>query len=282
MADRPSLTARTIAMARAVGTDGLADPLAARALGQAGTRLAAVLREAQRRPGLRQASTVAVAGLNVHAALRMAAVDAAVESAANDGCRQLVVVGAGFDTRAWRLAALADTTVVEVDLPATQQAKRAALADLEPITLPTFVAADLARDRLGDVLAPTPWDPDAATTWLWEAVAPYLPPAAVEATAQTLGDLSAAGSRLVMTFAAPPGGQGLLSPVREVAARAVFRAIGEPLRATHDDFDVVDLVTRAGFTEVEVTGGSEWARTLGRPRPRTPFGAERLVVARRG
>ncbi len=278
---RPSTTARTIAFARAVGSGGLADPLAARALGRSGPAVAGVLRRLAATPVVGGATSLAMAGLNVHAALRMAAVDRAITAAVTDGCRQLVVVGAGFDTRAWRIPALADVAVLEVDLPATQQAKQEALRDLPPITRPTFLAADLSTDDLGDVLAAGGHDPAAPTVWLWEAVVPYLPPSAVGVTLATLAGRSTGGSRLVLTFANPPGGQGPLSPLREAAARAVFTVVGEPLRSTHDDFDIADAVVAAGFSAPEVTGTREWAAAEGRGPRSTPFAAERLLVAQR-
>src|SRR5262249_59833611 len=71
--------------------------------------------------------------------------------------RQLVVVGAGLDSLAARLylgGALSDTSIIEVDHPATQAVKRRALASVQlPARGFTFVSLDLTTQRLGDALA---------------------------------------------------------------------------------------------------------------------------------
>src|SRR4029078_7880814 len=58
-------------------------------------------------------------------ALRTAAIDDAVRDAIASGAKQLVIVGAGYDGRAWRMPELTGVKVFEVDHPATQREKRA-------------------------------------------------------------------------------------------------------------------------------------------------------------
>lgn len=278
---RPSLTAGAVALGRAVGTGPLHDPHSARALPGPGRRLAEAARRVRRLPGAGALTSLAMGGLNVHASLRMFAVDAAVSEGIRDGARQVVVVGAGFDTRAWRLEALRGRRVIELDLPATQRRKRRAMADVHALADVEFVAVDLSRDSLLMALAPTSWDPTAPTVWVWEAVAPYLPADAVRSTAAQLADLSTTGSHLVMTFAHPVGRGGLLGAVAEGAVGLGFRAIGEPLLSAHDDWDMTAMLDEAGFSDLAVTGGAEWARAAGLSVPRVPFAPERLVTAKR-
>ncbi|MEO2104936.1 MAG: SAM-dependent methyltransferase [Actinomycetota bacterium] len=278
---RASWTARAVALGRAVGRGDLYDGLAERALPRLVRPAVRGLRAAAALPGGRAAVAVGLGGLNVHAALRMHAVDAEVERAVLAGIRQVVVVGAGYDSRAWRLEALRGATVVEVDRPATQRRKRAAMADLTPLADVQFVAADLAEDSLLLALAPTSWDRQRPTLWVWEAVVPYLDDTAVRSTATGLAELSAPGSRLVMTFAHPVGGGGLAGAFVDGGARLAFEALREPLRSSYDDWDITALVTEAGFEDPVVTGASEWARAVGQDAPRLVFAAERLVTAAR-
>ena len=284
MATRPSRTAAAIAAGRAIGLIGLHDPLADRFLPWPQRRVVAALR---RTLATSTSSELVVntltGGLAGHAALRMAAVDRALADAVADGCRQVVVVGAGFDTRAWRLAAVADCRVVEVDLPAIQQVKRRRLGDVEPVAADVaFAPADLSRDELARALAVTDHEPRHPTAWVWEAVAPYLPHADVEATVTAIARLSAAGSHLVMTVAHPDLlGSGAVADLLSPAARGLFAGIGEPLRSTYDDAQVTDLLTRHGYRDVEVSDSADWARTRGRVRGPDPWAAERLVTARR-
>ena len=67
-------------------------------------------------------------------ALRTAAIDAAIRDAIAGGATQLVILGAGYDGRAWRMPELAGVKVFEVDHPATQGDKRTHLEELPPAT----------------------------------------------------------------------------------------------------------------------------------------------------
>lgn len=284
MATRSSRTAVAVAAGRAIGLDGLHDPLAHRFLPPPQRPVVAALRRTLEGSA---ASEVVVntltGGLAGHAALRMDAVDRRLAAAVADGCSQVVVLGAGFDTRAWRLEALAGCRVVEVDLPAIQQVKQRRLADLPTVADEVaFVPADLSTDTLAEALAAAHHEPRRPTAWVWEAVAPYLPAAGVADLVTAIARLSAAGSHLAMTVAHPDLlGSGTIADLLGPAARGLFAGIGEPLRSTFDDEAITDLLTDHGFRRVQVSGSADWARARGRTRGPDPWAAERLVTAGR-
>src|SRR5512144_2791621 len=86
-------------------------------------------------------------------ALRTAAIDAAVRDAIADGTTQLVILGAGYDGRAWRMPELSGVKVFEVDHPATQGDKRTHVAELPPATgTVSFVPIDFERESLDGAL----------------------------------------------------------------------------------------------------------------------------------
>ncbi|WP_369250815.1 SAM-dependent methyltransferase [Streptomyces sp. R41] len=117
-------------------------------------------------------------------------------AAAHAGCRQVVLLGAGLDTRAHRLDWPDGTHVFEVDLPAVQAFKERVLAGRSPDTARrTTVAADLLGDWRGAALA-AGFDPTLPTAWLCEGLLFYLQPEAVESLIGTVGELSAPGSTL--------------------------------------------------------------------------------------
>ena len=114
---------------------------------------------------------------------------------------QVVILGAGFDSRAHRLGALTDRTVFEVDHPATQATKRAivdriGLGDAKVV----YVAVDFERDALDARLVAEGFDPKVPSLFLWEGVTNYLTADAVDATLATIRSLGAAGSVLVFTY----------------------------------------------------------------------------------
>ncbi|HEY7070251.1 MAG TPA: SAM-dependent methyltransferase [Acidimicrobiales bacterium] len=113
---------------------------------------------------------------------------------------QVVVLGAGFDTRAHRLACLADVPVFEVDHPDTQVRKRKIL-DRRHITRPRmhYVPIDFSDGELGAALAASGWSPDVPTLILWEGVTNYLSEPEVDATLRWCAK-APAGSRLIVTY----------------------------------------------------------------------------------
>ncbi len=234
-------------------------------------------------PDARRALRGLLGGMAAHMTLRMVAIDDCVRAGVAAGARQVVILGAGLDTRAWRLHELADASVLELDLPETQRVKRLRLggAPVRAAQL-RFVPADLHRADLGWVLGDAGHDPDVPTVWLWEAVAMYVPLASVRATLEVLGARSAAGSRLAMTFAVPDLlGAGTVGRTLNPGARAVFDLLGEPMRTVLSEQEAVDLLGEAGFGDVEITDSATWAASAATRMPRDPLGAERLAVARR-
>lgn len=117
-------------------------------------------------------------------------------AAARSGCRQVVLLGAGLDTRAYRLDWPDGTHVFEVDLPAVQAFKEKVLAGRSPDAAGrTTVAADLLGDWRGAALA-AGFDPALPTAWLCEGLLFYLAPEAVESLVGVVSGLSAPGSTL--------------------------------------------------------------------------------------
>lgn len=126
--------------------------------------------------------------------------DLAVEAA--DGQVEAVVnLGAGFDTRALRLEALAHVPVWEVDLPQNIEAKRSRLEKLSQ-KVPdhvTLVPIDFDRQDLATVLASDGYTPDRKAFFIWEGVTQYVTEDGIRATFDFLAT-APGGSRLVFTY----------------------------------------------------------------------------------
>jgi methyltransferase (TIGR00027 family) len=135
--------------------------------------------------------------------IRTKFIDEKLESAIANGATQVVILGAGFDTRAYRFAELLkDVKVFEVDSAATQQYKRqraeAALGP-PPANL-TYVTIDFNRDKLGDALLRNGYQPDQKTFFTWEGVTMYVAEAGVRETLNAVATKSASGSTMVMDY----------------------------------------------------------------------------------
>lgn len=278
--DRPSFTASVVAFGRGVGLradrrDEVARELVPAPFAQA----LEVLERTQGSAWAGRAARLASLGLVDHAAMRMAAVDDAVEEAADAGCRQVVILGAGLDSRAWRMEALAEATVYEVDHPATQEYKRQRIETLPPVARGVaLVPVDFHEHSIAEALPEAGHAPDEPTLWIWEAVTMYLRREAIEATLREVGRLSAPGSWIAWTYTIPDL-VGL--PVLDAVARRMFRTLGEPIIGALEPSEVATLLEGVGFAVQSDTGSREWgARYGGSSLLARPFASERLVVAR--
>lgn len=283
---RPSTTAAAVALARGVAriapaAAGLAgDPMAEMMLTGLPAALLRAVQAASGLPGLSAALSAISLGLVDHIALRTDAIDRALLAGLAAGARQLVILGAGLDARAFRVDALADVVAFEVDHPATQAYKRArARAQAPRAREVRFVSVDFERQRLGDELAAAGHDPSIPTFWIWEGVTPYLYPDAIHATIAAVRARSAASSRLATTYLEPEiarYGRSLA-----LAGRAIVEIVGEPLRGIVSPADIAGWLGEHGLTVLDDSGPPDWARRagFGSLRARTLPLRERLVVA---
>jgi methyltransferase (TIGR00027 family) len=113
----------------------------------------------------------------------------------------VVNLGAGFDTRAYRLPAPSDMPVWEVDQPENIQSKQTRLCKLFG-AIPAhvrLVPIDFDREELGTVLASYGYSTDRRTFFIWEAVTQYLTETGIRATFDFLAKAER-GSRLAFTY----------------------------------------------------------------------------------
>ncbi len=139
----------------------------------------------------------------VYMQLRTRVIDDDVAAFATAGGRQLVLLGAGFDCRAWRLAALAGATVYEVDHPATQAKKRAIMSGEPTPARVVFVPWDFEHQPLSELparLKAEGHDNRAPTMTILEGVVMYLTEPALDTTFACIASYSARGSPLAMTY----------------------------------------------------------------------------------
>lgn len=187
-------------------------------------------------------------------------IDRCIETALQDGLRQVVILGAGFDTRALRLPALqAGASVFEVDHPDTQAVKR---ERIEPHAPPAtrYVAIDFNRDPLGATLRSSGHDADCPTLFIWEGVSYYLPAATVDRTLAAVRRCSPPGSRIVgdLFTAAVAGGVSRMPEADRL--RAGLHRIGETIRFGIPLAQIDRFWTQRGFGDVKWISARRWAQ----------------------
>jgi methyltransferase (TIGR00027 family) len=270
-------TALSVAAARAVET-GSDDPLIrdqfayllVSAAGQPWQRLASSLEWIGDDDHGRRAHRLAVD----YQAVRTHYFDSYFADAVGVGIRQVVILAAGLDSRAFRLDWPAGTSVYEIDQPQVVAYKTTTLesAGAAPTADRRTVQIDL-RDDWAAALTAAGFDPGQPTAWLAEGLLPYLPADAQDRLFEILTGLSAPGSRVaVEAFSLGTAD----NEARRVARRARFDRMRQRLGLDinvetltyqeSDRTDAADWLAEHGWQVSAVSNVDEMAR-LGRAIP---------------
>lgn len=165
------------------------------------------------------------------------------------GLTQAVILGAGYDTRAYRLAPAKRIRIFEVDHPATQALKKAGLERIFT-TLPRhvrFVSLDLAAGDLADALTANGFDASRKTLFILEGLVMYLQEATVVQILSAIRNHTPAGSGIVFDYLPPAILDGTL---REKEGRNMYRHVvktGEPFRFAMDFDNMEAYLADHGF-----------------------------------
>jgi methyltransferase (TIGR00027 family) len=251
---RPSLTALGAARLRAAhqildNASILADPLAARILGSDDETF---LSHAQAHPSGPR--------LRWFIAARSRITEDALNIAADGGARQLVVLGAGLDTLAYRTPRAGQLRIFEVDYPATQAWKRQLLLEADiavPSTL-TFVPVNFERESLADVLALAGFDPQQRSFFSWLGVVPYLTVPAIRSTLEFIARLPG-GAEVVFDYVNPASSMTAARSAAHQALIARVAAVGETIQSHFDTQELHADLAALGFRQIHDLGPLEIA-----------------------
>jgi methyltransferase (TIGR00027 family) len=241
-----------VAAERAVLTDMgvLADPLAARMLTPSMGAIVSLLR---RIPYRLRAQSVTLAGL----AARVLWFDDQVTEAIEASIEQIVVVGAGYDSRAWRFGR-PGVQFFEVDHAGTQRDK----LRRAPREGPKYIEADLGEQSAADALVAGGLDESQPCLFILEGLSMYLDEGVVRRQLGELGHVAAVGSRLAIDFQ-PPRDVGTPRNRRQLRLQQVARVgSGEGFRLVVDRVEAVELVQGCGWKVTAVISMREAAREL--------------------
>ena len=187
-----------------------------------------------------------------------------------DGIEQFVVMGAGYDTRAYGGFQRNAVTFFELDQPQVQQHKRDALKDAQiPCDHVRFVAVDFSKERPFKGLVEAGYDPSKKTLFLWEGVSLYLSESDVHKTMQDVRNHATADSVLLADIYA----DRFLNVGKSSAAKKTLKytneglCFGLPLASNYEE-------TLTGFVEAEAMSVGE-TFYMGHRSDKGPF----MVVA---
>ena len=198
--------------------------------------------------------------MRIFIAVRSRFAEDALAAAVQRGVRQLVVLGAGLDTYAYRGSCRDRVRIFEVDHPVTQAWKRRRLAEAA-IALPaglTFVPIDFERETLAGGLEAAGFDLTQQTFFTWLGVVPYLTEAAVWSTLGFIASLPN-GAHVIFDYSDPPAS---LTPEMRAGheRRAAHVAdLGEPWITYFEPDQLRAKLLSLGFSAVADLGPPEIA-----------------------
>lgn len=237
------------------GAAGLSEELL-RATGRLKPRHMRLLKNARYRRFVAGMERGTADGQTLNVVLRKRFIEDETRAAIVAGASQVLVVGAGHDTLALRLASLfPKVDFFEIDHLATQRQKLEAMAKLEGpsaelTNLPNlhFIGVDLASEKLGDVLEGyDAWRSEARSVVIAEGLLMYLERSAVIDFFSTAKEHTGTGSRLIFTFLRLDE-RGRIYIGKKGFLRGFFRIAGEPLLwGVEGEDELEELLARHGW-----------------------------------
>jgi methyltransferase (TIGR00027 family) len=142
-------------------------------------------------------------GIYEYTIARTKYIDAVFREALAEGFDQILIFGAGFDTRALRFQGEAgDTKIFELDVPITQRAKLGQYAQ-RGLSIPAnvaFISIDFDQESLSGKLEEVGFTRDARTLFVLEGLLMYLQPESVDETFKVIGTFGGEGSVIVFDY----------------------------------------------------------------------------------
>ncbi len=224
-------------------------------------------------------------GVRTSVAARTRLIDDTIAAHLGERTEQLVLLGAGFDSRAYRMPGLGDVRVFEVDHPDTQAAKRR-LLERALVALPSnvlFVASDFTEAHLGAAMVAAGYRESARSLILWEGVTNYLTEAAFDATLRWCSG-AAPGSTLLFTYVH----RNLLTrPEAFVGTGRLFASldkVGERMTFGIEPSELPQLLAKHGLSLAGDLGAAEYRERYFGDAARRMRGHEfyRIALARIG
>ncbi len=176
------------------------------------------------------------------------------------GAEQLVILGAGYDSRPYRFAdRLGGVQVFEVDHPATSTAKQAKVGALigEIPANVAYVGVDFTVDKLADKLLGCGYRTTLPTVFLWEGVTPYLDLEAVDGVLGFVMTSAAAGSAIVFDYILRSVVEGTCTLGGAANEFAKMSRTSEPLTFGIDEGQAPAFLASRGFVNVVDVGAQE-------------------------
>jgi methyltransferase (TIGR00027 family) len=228
-----------------------------------GPRLTTLVKVPALRPLARRTAERISPGAYYYELARVKHIDRVLAEELDSGIGQLVILGAGFDTRPYRFAdRLASTRVIELDHPVTAALKQARVRKVFGV-LPahvTYVSADLEQEDLSAALQRAGYERGARTLFIWSGVSFYLSAEAVDSVLAFVRSGSGPGSSIVFDYHYRGFTDGTQDYYGGTEGRRRVEELGEPCIFGIEEDGLSMLLSRHGLELISDLGPAELQR----------------------
>lgn len=192
-------------------------------------------------------------GLSSSIIARVRYFDDIVKESIGDGLQQLVILGAGYDTRSYRIEGLDEKVkVFEVDHPNTQNFKKEKIIEIFR-SLPdhvTYVPIDFETQKLGQMLFENGYNESLKTLFIMEGLIMYIPPEAVDETLNFIVNKSGKDSQIIFDYYPESVVDGTTALAVGQNIRNFLIQMGEPLQFGIKEGTIGKFLSSYGFSKI--------------------------------
>lgn len=193
-------------------------------------------------------------GLSSSIMVRVRYFDDFVERSIDEGLEQLVILGAGYDTRAYRMEELKNNVkVFEVDHPNTQSFKTRKIKEIFGFTPEhvVYVSVDFETEKISQKLFDNGYDPLKKTCFVLEGLVMYIPPEAVARIFSFITENSPKGSAVIFDYYPQSVVDGNCKLEVGQNIRNHLIELGEPLQFGIKEELIEDFLEEFGFSNIK-------------------------------
>lgn len=210
-------------------------------------------------------------------------IDDFLKTCLSEGLDQVVILGAGFDTRAYRTPGIEKTRVFEIDHPATQAEKIKRLNKVigVPPANVTYLPVDFNTQTLAGRLLSSGYEEQGKTLFIWQGVTVYLTAEGVDSTLAFIAEHSGPGSAVIFDYFYNETLRDLSRPEVRTMHRAAS-VTGEGYLFGIDQGKTEEFLTQRGFRDVNNADAEDLKRLYftGRSAARTIASGAAIASAR--
>jgi methyltransferase (TIGR00027 family) len=210
-------------------------------------------------------------------------IDDVLRRSLEKGIDQLVILGAGFDSRAYRIAGMDQVQIFEVDLPGARRLKRIRVERVLG-AIPqnvTLIGMDFDQQSLDHQLKAAGFQREKRTLFIWEGVTQYITAEAVSNTLEFVSGGSGVGSAIVFTYVCRGLIDGTDRPEWMGPFLSFARRVGSPMIFGLDQAELEQYLSDRGLQLIEDVGAAEYQDLYLKPlgREMNVFDGERVALA---